>query len=616
MSRRAVTTVPRSVPSHQLRRTLLAVRRFRMNFLFGTLLLLFALLIGRLGQLQLVDAARYRAEAQQNHRSTYRIQAQRGLLLDRNGVALATAKPVRRVGLDPTQIDDERTFALVLSDSLGGELQPHEIRETLRAARRWARKHRRPLPQYRVLLRRTDDPMLVDRIDEISALSIRHKRRLGLYGVVVHREEGRRYPNGDYAAHVLGQIPGGDGAVGTGAEQSFDRYLSGVNRRVEVHRDGRRRPYAPAGAASLDESRGRDLRLTLDITIQHYLESALSDLCRKWSPTQACGIVLDPHSGEILALAVRPTFDPNRQPANVNLAIQGLYEPGSFFKPFTVAWALRHGVVEADETLAMPASAMFQSERKAIHDSHYVGPGTVRRLIYASSNTGAAELADRLGRKRMRELFEHLYPEREGGTRCGLPYEKCGGPRRDSWPWWFAHRAAFGQSFHITPLQMTASFAAFARNDGRCVNPTICVGRDPGRAPGPRACDPDHLAVVREGLERCVTEGTARAAFAGVDYSAAAKTATAEQWGQLQGAPHRFNNCSLVAYAPAKRPQVVVLILAQVSESAHGFGGSVAGPHVAEVIGRILRYWRVRTSDKNRGVLAVAAAPDAEGRGR
>ena len=605
MSRRSETRA-----SAQLRQTLLAVRRFRMNFLFGTLLLLFLVLLGRLGQLQIVDAARYQAEAEQKQTSTYTVQAQRGGIFDRNGLTLATGKPARRVGIDPSQIKDPRTFALVLSNHLGGAVSPFEISKTIRAAAEWARANRRPLPQYRVLLRWTDDPKLVDRIDEISSLSIAQKRRAGLYGVVVHREEGRHYPNGDYAAHVLGQMPA-EGSVGTGIEHALDRPLSGEDQEIRVRRDGRRRAYAPDGSLRGDAARGQDVRLTLDITIQHYLESALQDLCAKWAPTQACGVVLDPHSGEILAMGCRPTFDPNLEPANANLAIQGLYEPGSFFKPFTVAWALRHGVVGANEEIDMPSQRLFQSEKKIIRDSHYVGPGTVRLLISASSNTGAAELADRLGRDRMRELFEFLYPDREGGTRCGLPYEKSGGPRRDDWPWWFAHRAAFGQSFHITPLQMAASFAAFARDDARLVQPTVFLGRRPEHVVGPQLCSRAHLDVVREGLVRCVEEGTARQAFAGVDYTAAAKTATAEQWGQLDGAPCRFNNCSVAVYAPAESPQVVVFLMAQLPESKRGFGGTVAGPHVAKLTGEILRYWRVGAETDTDGVLAMA-----EGGGR
>lgn len=593
MSRRVVTSPPRTVPPGQMRQVLLRVRRFRLDFLFGSLLLLFVLLLARLGKLQLVDAAQFRAEADRKHSGAYRFQPRRGRILDRNGRVLAAPRAARRVGLDPSEIKDPRAFALLLSDSLGGTPPPWKIREVLAAARAWANRNNRPLPRYRVLLPHVDDPALVDRIDEVAALPPREMRKRGIYGVVVDREEGRSYPNGDYAAHVVGQVPRGEDAAGTGCEQAFHEVLSGEATEVPLYRDGRRRPYARAGAVDRSASLGHDVTLTLDITIQHFLESALSDLTERWKPLQACGVVLDPHSGEILALANRPTFDPNQEPANANLAVQGLYEPGSFFKPFTVAWALRYAVVDPYEVLDMPESIRLAGDPHPVRDTHYVGPGDIRLLLSASSNTGAASLAHRLGRERMRALFEHLFPDRPGGTRCGLPFEKSGGPHVARWPWWRAHRAGFGQGFHITPMQMITAFAAFARDDGCAVRPTISLDGRRGPVAGTCVCDPLHLPVVREGLAGCVREGTARAAFAGCRWSAAAKTATAQQRGHVDGHPADLLNCSLAAYAPAQDPQVVVLVLAQLPAAPGAYGGTVAAPYVREVIERTLAHWKL-----------------------
>lgn len=594
MSRRRPTPSP-----------LQSVRRFRMNFLFGTLLVFFALLLGRLGKLQLVDGAQYRAEATAKHTSAYTFQPTRGRILDRNGVVLAAPKAARRIGIDPSQIADARTFSLVLSDFLGGEPSPWRIRTLIERARGDAEAHLKPIPQYRVLVPFTDDPALVARVDDLARMSVRSKRAAGVWGVVVHPEEGRQYPNESYGAHVLGQMPRGQDRPGTGVEEAFHERLSGTPCEVALYRDGRRRAYASAGGSGRDKIRGDDVRLTLDIAVQHFLEAALDELIAAWAPTQATGLVLDPHSGDLLALANRPTFDPNTEPANANLAIQGLYEPGSFFKPFTVAWALGHDVVTPHEVLEMPATFLFQHEQSPIHDAHFVGPGTVVRLISQSSNTGAAELAHRLGRERMRGLFESLYPDREGGARSGLPYEKRGGPREATWPWWRAHRAAYGQGFHITPLQMISSFAAFARDDGRVVQPRIALDDPRPPAPGPQVGRQEDLGYVREGLRACVTEGTAARAFAGAGFAAAAKTATAEHLRRVDGEVARFENCSLVAYAPFERPQVVVLILAQVPESAGGFGGTVAGPYVRRVLERVLAYWNVPSA----GAPELAATP-------
>ena len=586
-----------------------SVRRFRMNFLFGTLLVFFALLLGRLGKLQLVDGAQYRAEAAAKHYGAYTFQPTRGRILDRNGEVLAAPKPARRIGVDPSQVQDVRTFSLVLSDFLGGEPSPWAIRSLIESSRAEAEAHGQPVSQYRVLIPFTDDIGLVARIDDLASMTIRRKRAAGVWGVVVHPEEGRHYPNGTWLAHVLGQMPRGEDQPGTGVEEAFHQRLSGRACEVELYRDGRRRGYARASGVDRAGARGEDVRLTVDVAIQHFLESALDELVVEWAPLQVTGIVLDPHTGDLLALANRPTFDPNREPAGANLAIQGLYEPGSFFKPFTVAWALEHDVVTPDEILEMPASRLFPHEHSPIRDTHAVGPGTVVRLLSASSNTGAAELADRLGRERMRGLFESLFPDRDGGTRCGLPYEKRGGPRESNWPWWRAHRAAYGQGFHITPLQMISSFAAFARADGRVVQPRIVT--DDAREVGAGLCvgRPQDLEIVRQGLRACVTEGTASAAFAGAGFTAAAKTGTAEHLRRVDGEAVRFENCSLVAYAPYEQPQVVVLILAQLPESAGGFGGTVAGPYVRRVLERVLTYWNVQASGA-----PVLATADGGGR--
>ncbi|MDF1699957.1 MAG: penicillin-binding transpeptidase domain-containing protein, partial [Planctomycetota bacterium] len=242
--------------------------------------------------------------------------------------------------------------------------------------------------------------------------------------------------------------------------------------------------------------------------------------------------------------------------------------------------------------LAMPPSRLFRHERALIRDSHEIGAGTVVRLIGHSSNTGAAELADRLGCERMRALFEGLFPDRDGGTRSGLPYEKRGGPRESTWPWWRAHRAAYGQGIRITPLQMATAFAAFARDDARIPQVRIALEDTRPVAAGPVICRPEHLDVVRAGLLACTTEGTAARVFAGTPFAVAAKTATAEQKGSLDGQPVTFENCSVTAYAPAENPQVVVLMLGQVMAERGISGGRVAGPYVRRVLEGVLNYWQ------------------------
>ena len=537
MKRRPVVHMPRNVPAGSYRQTLAVVRRWRMNLVFGLLAAFALVLLGRLGKLQLVDAHTYRAQASQNRRSTYRFHAKRGRIVDRHGHVLADGKPCVAVAVDPTQIKAPRRFAVLLADLLGNELTAAEILERLERVAAKAKKNKRKLPSYAKLIRRVDDPMLVDRLQEFRSLSARERMKQGMWGLIVESVEGRFYPNGSYAAHVLGQVPI-KGVAPIGIEGGFDKMLRGVDARGTMFRDGRARSFARPEDIDRSGERGLDVVLTIDIVIQHHLEVALQQMMADHHSLEACGVVLDPRSGEVLAMASRPTFDPNAMPANLNRVTQGLYEPGSLFKPFTVAFALQDGVVAVDEVLDMPMRTVLPGDPKPIRDTHEVGAGTVRLLISESSNTGAALLAHRLGGDRMLQWLRHCFPYRwvTGrkralvGTGVELPWE--GGYKRARGEATVsktdAHRFGFGQAFSLTPIQMAAAFAGFARPDARMVNPTIVRRTRKRPIAGPKLCHPKYLDVIRAGLEDCVTEGTARRAFDGCEIPVAGKTATAQ----------------------------------------------------------------------------------------
>ena len=615
MSRRRVVHMPRNVPAGSYRRTLATVRRWRMNFVFGMLAAFALVLLGRLGKLQLVDANTYRNLASANRLSTYRFHAKRGQILDRHGHVLAEGKPCVAIAVDPTQIKAPRRFAVLLADLVGNELSAAEIHKRIELAKRKAAKAGRNLPSYVKLIRRLDDPLLVDRLHAFRTLSARERMNQGLWGLIVESMEGRHYPNGSYAAHVLGQVPI-KGVPPVGIEGRFDSVLRGVDAEGTMFRDGRARSFARPGDIDHTGERGRDVRLTLDVVIQHHLEVALQDMMADHDSLEACGVVLDPHTGEILAMASRPTFDPNSMPANLNRVTQGLYEPGSLFKPFTVAFALQDGVVTPDEILDMPRRVVLAGDPKAIRDTHEVGMGTVRLLISESSNTGAALLAHRLGGKRMRQWLKHCFPHRwiEGrrspisGTGVELPWEKGYAGRRGerSISKTDAHRFGFGQAFSMSPLQMAAGMAGFARNDARIVNPTIVRGTRKRPVAGPQLCATKYLDVIRAGMEDCVSEGTARRAFADCAFQAAGKTATAQlrcRAGSVEVALRNMqpketywaNICSFGAYAPAKNPQVVVLVVAKQIASDDTSGGAVAAPAVRDIMEKTFAYWGLKS---------------------
>mgnify|MGYP001817066909 CR=1 FL=1 len=229
MGRRARTRVPRTVPPGQLRRTLEAIRRFRTNFVFGTLIVLFAVMLGRLGKLQLVEGERYRAEADKRHQKFVDFKRMRGRIVDRFGWPVATSRPIRTVAFDanPEVIEDSWTFAMQTAALLSGEPGADEIQRKIERARAQAEAKQRKAPGYVVLRRRIEDPLLIERLDIVASMSAREKQRVGLYGLLVTREERRRYPNGAAAAHLTGRVPPDDDAFRVGVEGHYNERLAG-----------------------------------------------------------------------------------------------------------------------------------------------------------------------------------------------------------------------------------------------------------------------------------------------------------------------------------------------------------------------------------------------------
>ena len=618
MSHRQVPTrLPRSVPLTEYRRTLAATRRFRTNFVFGMLLAFFCLMLLRLGKLQIVDAEVYREKALASQFVSHKFRPRRGRILDRHGHVMATGRPALRVDLDPRTIVeptnkiDPRTFSVLLSDFLGGEPGPDEIYRRIDRSRRFAEAKGVPVPQYAPLVSKVEDPLIVDRLEAFRFASRKGKQSMGLYGAVVSTVEGRLYPNGSYAAHVLGKVPQGKRDARVGIEGTYHERLRGEEVRRRIGRDAGWRRLASPSTMRGHSSRGEDVILTIDLVVQFYLESALDEMIAEHKSLHAWGIVMDVKSGEVLAMASRPTFDPNTQGyGSMNYAIQGMYEPGSCFKPFTVALALRDKKVGPNDNIAMPPRRQFEGDPHPVTDSHPVGDGTIERLIAHSSNTGAAELGHRLGADRMRQWIRFLFrpahhARNKRGTGLGIAQEKGFRPRKRRWTLHDAHRSSFGQGFSVTPMQLAMAFSAFARDDGRMVRPRIVLTTDPVQRSAQRVVGKREREVIRRGLLSCTTEGTAANAFVGCLYDVAGKTGTSQQPGRLHarevklrgegvvGAATKLNICSFAGFAPAARPEVLVYIGAKQLKEDEVSGGKVAAPAVREVIEKTLAYWRV-----------------------
>ncbi len=509
MSRaRPRTRLPRTVPVGQMRRNLRSVQRFRLNFVFGVLLALYVVLLGRLGNLQLVEAASWKSQAHDAQHGRTVFRGLRGRILDARGRTLVTSRRVLSVAVDPFLVRERATKGQVsvreFSRRLGTLLDAMDGGRGIEAAIRAAPDRCRHLP--------LGGPVEDERIVQVLLGFVgRYDRTVeaGLAGLKVQVRECRTYPNGDYASHVLGLAPDGScGRSGTGIERECQADLLGSVVSVPVCR-GYHRPMAIAALDPL-EGRGRDIRLTLDIVVQHYAETSLDAAMAKWQATEGTALVLEPQTGHVLALVSRGAH-------GLDLATKATWPPGSLLKPLTVAKGLDGGYTTADEVFDLSSPALFSWRRgtRLVHDFHGMGSGTVVDIVAESSNVGAAKIFWRLlaGPDWREPGTEPSFDRataflRELGFYGPTGLELADELMDPRWadaapnPLFPAVGWAFGKGIAVPPLKVLCAFAALARDDGRIVRPTLI----PGQGGDGRTC--------RRSAGRWRTSGRCAARFA------------------------------------------------------------------------------------------------------
>jgi|GEM_PF-1256078 len=627
---RPVTQLPRTVPVGLARTTLSRVQRLRSTIVFGLVLALFVALLVRLGKVQLLGGAGYRGMVAKQ-RSVVNVAPLRGAILDRVGRVLAMSRPVRNVWVEAggvvdrrndaliLAVDDVPRFAVTLSEILEGVPSSKELREAIQKRRGYpfSRSGSAMVPVRRAI----DDPRIIERLDEVKAR---------LRGLVVKHADRRDYPNGSWGGHLLGvaRSPDADRPPEglDGIEQGLEAFLCGRTVERIVPRDGRGRAFGtPRAVDGREDADGRTAWLSIDLVVQGFAEQALDHLMDEWAPMGAVAIVMDPRTGDVLAVAQRPGFDPADagSSAGPDLAAQWRTEVGSTFKPITAARALDAGLVGPHEVFELPPSREFRVGRSVTtvrdaHEGESVGAGTVVQCLSHSNNPDAAAWAYRLGAAGMQALLADLGVEkpfplaglpraREGVGM--IPWKKLGEADHLRW--------GFGHGFTMTPLRLAATFCAFARDDFRAVTPrlVLAVGGEtvPELPLGPcLAKDPVHQGALRAGLRACVTEGTGKRTVFSTKYAIAGKTGTAKK----PVGDGLYYSSSFVGYAPAEKPRIVVLVMAQEprvrADGAKPYGGAVAGPAVKYIVEKTLEdYFGVPTADGSSA--AGLASPAATG---
>jgi cell division protein FtsI/penicillin-binding protein 2 len=531
----------------------------RSRLLLAVFVLVFAGTLTRAVWLQAVHAGTFERLASSQHRETIEIPAGRGTIFDRTGEPLAIGEQATTVYADPRLIRDPRRVAIAAGRALG--LDPNELYGLLADRKR-----------HFVYVQRKADPA------KAAVLEQQNLAGLGFYP-----EELRTYPQRSVAAHVLG-FAGIDNNGLEGLERSLDGSLAGKPGSETIVKDPLGRPIDVI--ATRPEEQGKDVFLTLDHRIQAQAERVLRDTVRASRAKAGTAIVLDPHTGAVLAMATAPGFDLNQfgktsAARRRNRAVTDTYEPGSTFKLVTVSAALSEGLVAPSTAFTLETSIRVADRIIHEHEPRATQRMTVAQILSQSSNVGTITLAQLLGQERLIEWIG-----RYGfGRPTGVDYP---GESRGILPgtWWGSTigNVPIGQGIAVTPMQMAAAYGALA-NGGVLHRPYLVDrigGKRPHRAGSRRIVSKVVSAQVMTMLRDVVSaEGGTGAAAAIPGYTVAGKTGTAAKPERGGYSTSRYV-ASFVGVVPAKKPRLVVLVSIDEPRTAI-WGGVVAAPAFSKI---------------------------------
>ncbi len=564
---------------------------------------------GRLVHLQVTRHKHYEAKAARQNVHTEPVYARRGDIVDVRGIPLAQNEPVKTVVADSSLVKDPGALADLLATPL--RMSAASIREKL--ARTVPSKNGgAPLPCRYIVLKK-DVPEL--KAVEISELLTGAKKNGVVHAAEAVRFEQdfvRVYPNGSLLCHVLGYVD--DNGVGIdGIEASMNNRLEGRNGLRYVERDRTGRELVLYRGQDNAPEDGGTVRLTIDMSLQQIVETELDSAFKALRPKKATVVMMNPKTGDIMAMANRPNFNPNpRKPAEDekgkkpvkfvevpmayrrNIAITDQVEPGSTFKIVTTAAALSERLVSPD-TDVFCENGYWQWCR--LHDHHAYTSLTVENILIKSSNIGVAKLGIQLGDQRF-----YQYARKFGfgdTTSVNLPGEIRGSvPPPDRWDKISLTRMPMGQSVAATPLQITNAMCAIA-NGGMLMVPQIVRdvvvnGTTSEYKPQEkwRVVSKKATEQVRDALMKVVSpKGTAKLA-AVTGFKVAGKTGTAQKPDENGRMAHEDYVVSFVGYMPAEDPAFVMLVLIDEAQlhREHNLGGLVAAPIFSRIAEKAARY--------------------------
>ncbi|MFI9189286.1 peptidoglycan D,D-transpeptidase FtsI family protein [Streptomyces californicus] len=583
--------------------------------------------VARLLQVQAVDAHAYASKAQKNRYLEYTVAAERGEITDRRGVALATSVDAHNITADPKLFTPEESKAPDAPQQAAALLAPILGKDVEKLTEQLSAKTR-----YTVLAHR-QTPQVWKQIKDLKAAfaekASEDKLKGGpganvLAGVLQEPTTKRVYPNGDLAAGILGFVSA-DGKGGGGIESQLNEELAGEDGKIRYAQSGGRR-VPTAGSKETPAVPGSDIELTIDRDIQWAAQKAISDQVEKSKADRGYVIVQNARTGELLAMANAPGYDPNdlseaTSASLGNAALQDVYEPGSTSKVMSIAAVLEEGAAAPGTHVTVP-NRLHRGDRLFKDDvDHPTWYLTLNGVLAKSSNIGTILATGQLGRTQAESnkvLYDYLRKFGLGEkTGLGYPGESPGllaHPK--DWSTSQQYTIPFGQGLSINAVQAASVYSTVA-NGGVRVAPTLVRGTKGADGRFTPAEAPEETRVVSEKtaktlaamLESVVddTEGTGtKAAIPG--YRVAGKTGTANRVDPVRGV-YKGYTASFAGFAPADDPQITVYCAIQNPTKGSYFGGQICGPIYKQVMEFALKSLQIPPSGSKPPRLPVSFEP-------
>lgn len=564
-------------------------------------MVMWSFLVLRAARLQFLPHEQLESRYEKIFQTTVKLEPRRGSIYDRKGRELAVSIPARSLFADPAEITEPRRAARQLGAIL--KLNPSQLEKRFRESSR----------RFLWVARKLDQDV-VDRIEDLN-----------LKGFSFVEESRRIYPNDKLLAPILG-MTGLESQGLEGLELKLDHLLSGETKKFRVRRDARGRPLMVDGKTFIQPPEGAEVFLTIDSEIQHELEKELDTVTEEFSADQAFGVIMEPQTGEIVAMGMSPGFDANKSAKTPlerrrNRTVSDTFEPGSVLKTFSIAAALEEGLIQPNTRIDTEGGKMKVGDRwiRESEANHNWQSLTVSEVLAFSSNVGTTKIALKLGDQKLRRYMDLFGFGQKTGIE--LPGEAKGSLLPLPWRDHLLSNISFGQGIAVTPLQVAAAYAAIA-NGGIWREPTLIRGRRDSEkeeltpvcpsAPEKEKCEGNRARVV----VRPETAQALRLLLAGVTadggtglnarvegFPVGGKTGTAQKVapdgkGYLQGA----YISSFAGFLPVNDPKYVIYIVVDHPKNRSYYGSQVAAPvfsRMSTFISRLEGWAPILLAEKN-----------------